>query len=128
MLVMLTPRGEAGHVILMTNAMTGRKRKSRTDWTKADAHKITPAEYAEMPEWTDDQIARAEFAIGSRLVRPATGTLTKRGRPRSEAPKQSVHLRLSPDVLSHFRKTGPGWQTRIEQALPKAPRLPARNK
>src|SRR5947209_2165360 len=99
--------------------MTARKRKSHTDLAKVDAHKITPEEYAEMPEWTDDQIERSEFAIGGQVVRPANGTLAKRGRPRSEASKQSVHLRLSPDVLAHFRKTGRGWQTRIDQALRK---------
>lgn len=108
--------------------MTGRKRKSRTDWAKADAYRISAEEYADMPEWTDDRIERAEFAIGDRVVQPATGALTRRGRPRSESPKQSVHLRLSPDVLSHFRKGGPGWQTRINHALRKAARLPARDK
>jgi uncharacterized protein (DUF4415 family) len=107
--------------------MTARKRKSRTDLARVDAHQITADEYAEMPEWTDDQIERAEFAIAGRMIRPANGTLAKRGRPRSETPKQSVHLRLSPDVLAHFRKTGPGWQTRIDQVLRKVARLPARN-
>jgi uncharacterized protein (DUF4415 family) len=91
-----------------------------------DAHEITPEEYEEMPEWTDDQWDRAEIAIGGKVIRPATGTLTKRGRPKSEAPKRSVHLRLSPDVLDHFRSKGPGWQTRIDEALRKAAKLGVR--
>jgi uncharacterized protein (DUF4415 family) len=33
---------------------------------------------------------------------------------------------LSPDVLAYFRKTGPGWQTRIDEALRKAAKLGAR--
>lgn len=107
--------------------MTARKRKSRTDWAKVDAHEITPEEYEEMPEWTVDQLDRAEIAIGGRVIRSARGTLTRGpGRPRVPAPKKSVHLRLSPDVLTHFRKTGPGWQTRIDEALRKAAKLPAR--
>jgi uncharacterized protein (DUF4415 family) len=31
-----------------------------------------------------------------------------------------VNLRLDPDVLAHFRATGPGWQSRINEALRKA--------
>ena len=107
--------------------MTAKKRKSRTDWAKVDAHVITAKEYAEMPEWTAEQFDRAEIAIGGKVVRPAKGTLTRRpGRPKSDAPKRSVHLRLSPDVLDHFRATGPGWQTRIDEALRKITKLGAR--
>ena len=29
------------------------------------------------PEWTDDQLDRAEFAIDGKVIRPAQGTLTK---------------------------------------------------
>lgn len=107
--------------------MTARKQKSGTNWSKAEAQIITPEEYEEMPEWTDDQIDRAEFAIGGKVIRPAKGTLTRApGRPKAEAPKRSVHLRLSPDVLDHFRATGRGWQTRIDETLRKAAKLGAR--
>ncbi|MFO1071113.1 MAG: BrnA antitoxin family protein [Geminicoccaceae bacterium] len=44
----------------------------------------------------------------------------RRGRPRLDAPKVSVTLRLDADVLERFRATGPGWQTRINEALRKA--------
>lgn len=104
--------------------MTAKRKRSGTNWAKADAHRITAQEYEEMPEWTGDQIDRAEFAIGGKVVRPARGTLTRPpGRPKSAASKRSVHLRLSPDVLDHFRATGPGWQTRIDEALRKAAKL-----
>jgi uncharacterized protein (DUF4415 family) len=62
------------------------------------------------------------------VIRPARGTLTKPGRPKTAAPKKSVHLRLSPDVLAWFRKTGPGWQTRIDETLRKAAKLGPRRK
>jgi uncharacterized protein (DUF4415 family) len=78
------------------------------------------------PPWTGDQWDRAELAIGGKVIRPAQGTLTKPGRPKSAAPKKSVHMRLSPDVLEYFRKQGPGWQTRIDDTLRKAAKLPAR--
>jgi uncharacterized protein (DUF4415 family) len=96
--------------------MTEKKQNSRRNWVDPD----------DAPEWTKDQFDRAEIAIGGKVIRPANGTLTKPGRPKSAAPKKSVHLRLSPDVLTHFRKTGRGWQTRIDEALRKAAKLGAR--
>ena len=39
------------------------------------------------------------------------------GRPKSEAPKVSVSLRLDPDVVAGFKADGPGWQTRINAVL-----------
>ncbi len=106
--------------------MSAKKRKSRTDWSKVDAHVITAEEYREMPEWTDDQFDRAEIAIGGKVIRPANGTLTKPGRPKKADAKVSVHLRLSPEVIAHFRARGPGWQTRIDEALRKAAKLGVR--
>ena len=44
--------------------------------------------------------------------------LVKRGRGLGKKPaKQQVTLRLSPDVLAHFKAGGPGWQARIDEAL-----------
>ena len=42
------------------------------------------------------------------------------GRPKKAAPKGAVNIRLDPEVLAHFRATGPGWQSRINEALRKA--------
>ncbi len=57
-------------------------------------------------------------------ARPATQVLpenvlaaARRGRPFSDNPKEQVTLRLSPEVLAHFRATGKGCQTRIDEAL-----------
>jgi len=41
----------------------------------------------------------------------------KRGRPPVETPKKQVTLRLDQDVIEHFKAGGPGWQTRINDAL-----------
>ena len=43
----------------------------------------------------------------------------KRGRPPVDAPKKQVTLRLDQEVIDHFRSGGPGWQTRINEALRK---------
>jgi uncharacterized protein (DUF4415 family) len=108
--------------------MSERKRKSRADWAKADSHALTAKGFEEMPELTYEALDRAEYARGDAVIRPARGALTKPGRPKSAAPKKSVHLRLSQDVLAYFRKTGPGWQTRIDETLRKAAKLGARRR
>jgi len=80
-----------------------------TDWDDDD-----------LPEWTDDQFARAQVSIGSRIIQAANGTLTRPGRPVLENPKKQVTLRLDPDVVEKFRATGKGWQSRINAELRKA--------
>ena len=40
-----------------------------------------------------------------------------RGRPKVGVTKQSVTIRLSPEVVQSFRATGAGWQTRMDAAL-----------
>ncbi|WP_322325857.1 BrnA antitoxin family protein [Cypionkella sp.] len=44
----------------------------------------------------------------------------QRGRPKSTAPKISTTLRLDPEVLEAFKSSGPGWQSRMNEALRKA--------
>ena len=41
----------------------------------------------------------------------------RRGRPPVARPKESTTIRLSQDVIDHFRADGKGWQTRIDEAL-----------
>ncbi|MCY3774974.1 MAG: BrnA antitoxin family protein [Candidatus Aminicenantes bacterium] len=41
----------------------------------------------------------------------------RRGRPPVAKPKVSTTIRLSQDVIDHFRAGGRGWQTRIDEAL-----------
>ncbi len=96
--------------------MTEKKQSSRRAWVDPD----------DAPEWTDDQWNRAEIAIGGKVIRPANGTLTKPGRPKKANAKVSVHLRLSPEVIAYFRARGPGWQTRIDEALRRAAKLGVR--
>lgn len=74
----------------------------------------------EGPEWSEDVVARAALLDGDKLITPARGTLTRRGRPRLVHPKRQVTLRLDQDVVDGFRETGPGWQGRINAALRKA--------
>jgi uncharacterized protein (DUF4415 family) len=84
---------------------------------------LDPADDA--PELTDEMFEIAEFRIGDKVIRPATGYLgpngVVRGRPPSRGrAKQQVTLRLDPDVIERFRAEGPGWQGRMNEALRKA--------
>ena len=72
------------------------------------------------PELTDDVFDRAELKHGDQVLRPAQGTLTRRGRPRLENPKRQVTLRLDADLIDRLRRSGPGWQSRVNEILRKA--------
>ena len=88
--------------------MTARKESMKSNWVDPD----------DAPELTAEVAERAQIAIGGKIVRQATGTLTKRGRPPvGEAAKQQVTLRLAPKVIDHFKATGAGWQTRMNAVL-----------
>ena len=39
------------------------------------------------------------------------------GRPKAELTKERITIRLSRDVVTQFRATGQGWQTRMDSAL-----------
>ena len=39
------------------------------------------------------------------------------GRPKAEVTKERITIRLSRDVVTQFRATGVGWQTRLDAAL-----------
>ena len=64
------------------------------------------------PKLADDWFAGAELRKGDKVIR--------RGRPPSTSSKKAVSLRLDPDVIEWFRKSGSGWQTRINEELRKA--------
>jgi uncharacterized protein (DUF4415 family) len=77
-------------------------------------------EVCDNPELTPDELANMRPAAEV-LPPDLHEALVKRARGPQRAPtKQLVSLRLSRDVLDHFRATGPGWQRRIDEALRRA--------
>jgi uncharacterized protein (DUF4415 family) len=72
------------------------------------------------PEWTEEMFRRAELRAGDSVVRPASGTVARVGRPRLANPKRQVTLRLDSVVVESFRSRGKGWQGQINEALRKA--------
>lgn len=50
-------------------------------------------------------------------LQAALAAARKRGRPASATPKEQVSIRYDREVLAAFRQSGPGWQTRMNEAL-----------
>ena len=70
------------------------------------------------PEWTAQDFSRA--AVGADIPAHILAAFPKtRGRP-AGSNKQLVSLRIDRDVIERFRESGPGWQSRINEALRKA--------
>lgn len=88
--------------------MTAKRKDTKHNWIDPD----------DAPEWPDEVWDRAQISVGGKVIREATGTLTRRGRPPiGDAPKQQVTLRLPRNVIEHFKASGSGWQTRIGEVL-----------
>lgn len=89
--------------------------RHKLPYTQADMDDVSDS-----PEWTEEDFAKARPA---REVLPPEFfvELEKlRARGRQTMPtKIPVSIRLSRDVVDHFKAGGPGWQTRIDAALAK---------
>lgn len=74
-----------------------------SDLARVDAHVIQAEEHEELPELTDEMLARAK--------------VNKGGRPRATNPRKLISLRLPTEVIERWKATGPGWQTRMAERL-----------
>lgn len=72
---------------------------------RVDAHTLKKEEYEDLPELTEEMLARAK--------------VNKGGRPISPNPRKLISLRLPADVIELWKATGPGWQTRMAERLSK---------
>jgi len=90
-----------------------------TDRTLSDADEARVqsmiASDPDAPEATDEQLAQARPFTEAFPV--LAETLRKAGRPRAEQPKLAVSIRLDQDVVERFKAAGPGWQSRMNDAL-----------
>ena len=90
--------------------MSENEKSIKQDWVDPD----------DAPEWTEEVFDRAQVSRKGQVVREATGTMTKRGRPRLAVPKKQVSVRLDQIVIEKLQATGPGWQTRMTEILKRA--------
>jgi len=70
------------------------------------------------PDWTADEFAKAQPA--SQLPAHNRSAFPKTRGPQKAPTKVPVSIRLSPEVIAHFKASGPGWQSRIDEVLRKA--------
>lgn len=71
----------------------------------------------ENPEWTAEMF---DQAVGlDQLPKSLQNKLRSRG-PQRRPTKIATTVRFDRDVVEHFKADGPGWQTRINEALKKA--------
>jgi uncharacterized protein (DUF4415 family) len=77
---------------------------SQKDWDEAD-----------LPEWTDEEFARAKpfEAVFPKQYK----AWKKMGRPKVERPKVHIGFRLAADVVDAVRATGKGYNARVERVL-----------
>lgn len=99
------------------------KTRSETDWKRVKgAHETDaiPYEPTDGPYDPNDAAATRAWFAEANLVRH--GKVVRRGTrgPQKAPTKKLVSLRLSPEVIDHFKATGPGWQTRIDTTLLKS--------
>jgi uncharacterized protein (DUF4415 family) len=86
---------------------------TKEDWDAVDSPPLTEEELAAMRparEVLPPEVFRA-LEEASRQAR---------GRPKSDAPKVAVTLRLDPDVLEKFKARGKDWRSAMAEELKKA--------
>ncbi len=77
----------------------------------------------ENPEWTKEDFRRARPA--SEVLPPELLAVLPKRKPGQRGPqrapvKRKISLRVDAEVLAHYKATGPGWQSRVNEALKKA--------
>ena len=93
---------------------------SETDWDRVLAHRegdAIPYEPEDGPYDPNDADATRAWLEKADVIR--RGKVLRRGKrgPQKAPTKKLVSLRLSPEIIDHFKADGPGWQTRIERTL-----------
>ena len=89
-------------------------RKPITDAEEARVQAMIASD-PDAPEATEEQLAGAQpFAEAFPVL---AEQMRKAGRPRAERPKLAVSIRLDQEVVDCFKRSGPGWQSRMNEAL-----------
>jgi uncharacterized protein (DUF4415 family) len=71
----------------------------------------------DIPEATDEDFARARPLSDFPQLREALERARGQRGPQKSPTKERVALRLDQNIVDYFRHDGPGWQTRINDAL-----------
>jgi len=72
----------------------------------------------ENPEWTDEDFKRAR--LPHEVLSPEVLKAFPKTRGAQVEPKKiPISIRLTAEVVERFKADGPGWQSRIDEALKK---------
>jgi hypothetical protein len=93
--VVWTLRGDGRRIISMRHGHADEEAFTATSWSDPD----------DAPHLDRAWFERAEIREDDRLIRPARAE----GRSAKAARKEAVNIRLDPDVIAYFRRTGCGW-------------------
>ncbi len=100
-----------------------RKAKPLTNGA-GEVRELTAAEFKQMRPYTKQELEGLRAPHTIRHVTNAQYETVKRKvgerGPQKAPTKRLVSLRLSAGVLEHFKSTGAGWQTRIDETLKRA--------
>lgn len=88
---------------------------TKEDWDAVDSPEITDEEFARMRPARE--VMPPEFFAA---IKKAREEKLGRGRPKLAAPKEAVTLRIEPEVILRFKKSGRNWRAKMQEALKKA--------
>ena len=95
-----------------------RKLRDLTDEEEAQIQRQIASD-PDAPEATDEELAGAR-PFAEVFPEMAEAIRRGRGRPRIDAPKEAVTLRLDPDTLAKFKATGEDWRAKMSEILDRA--------
>ena len=95
-----------------------RKLRDLTDEEEAQIQRQIASD-PDAPEATDEELAGAR-PFAEVFPEMAEAIRRGRGRPRIDAPKEAVTLRLDPDTLVKFKATGEDWRAKMSEILDRA--------
>jgi uncharacterized protein (DUF4415 family) len=95
-----------------------RKLRELTDAEEAEIQRQIASD-PDAPEATEAQLKTGR-PFAEALPGLAEAIKRSRGRPRVEAPKEAVTLRVAPETLAKFKARGPDWRARMSEVLEKA--------
>ena len=81
---------------------------------------IGPDPAVERPaEPGEDRNGKPFHEVFPQLAEDINQEIERRARPRAEATKTPVYIRLDPDIVDHYKAGGKSWQSRMNDDLRK---------
>lgn len=74
---------------------------------------------AENPEWTASEVRQARPLMDALPKKTVAAVRRYRGQrgPQKSPTKELISVRIDRDIVAAYRASGPGWQTRMNDAL-----------